>query len=196
MIQQYTARDVMLLDETGGYYARHVEALTAEKLHNKSSIAAELAFRDATIDELREALKNSEEIAKKYEDRYFIELTRGKEDRKSFGSEIKELRAEVERLEACVINRCDEVERLQSYERNLRNLLSVVHRDGGHNESTYGPQSSTEQAISKICDVRVKVNFLKGEYKRGMLDAAENLFCNEHIDRDTYEIIKDKAEGV
>ena len=41
-----------------------------------------------------------------------------------------------------------------------------------------------------------KIRLATAAYKRGMLDTAENLFCNECIDRDTYEIIKDKAEGV
>ena len=35
------------------HYSRHVSAMTTESLHEKSDIAAELAFRDAQIDELR-----------------------------------------------------------------------------------------------------------------------------------------------
>jgi hypothetical protein len=37
----------------GGYYQRHVSAMTVEGLHEKSDIAAELAFRDWQIDELK-----------------------------------------------------------------------------------------------------------------------------------------------
>ena len=35
------------------HYSLHVSAMTTERLHEKSDIAAELAFRDARIDELR-----------------------------------------------------------------------------------------------------------------------------------------------
>lgn len=43
----------MLLDEQGGHYYRHVWAMTGEKLHSKSDIAAELAYRDWRIAELQ-----------------------------------------------------------------------------------------------------------------------------------------------
>lgn len=39
-------------DELCGHYSRHVSAMTAEDLHSKSAIAAELAWRDARIAEL------------------------------------------------------------------------------------------------------------------------------------------------
>ena len=45
-------RDLRELDQAGGYYCRHVDAMTSEKLHNKSDIAAELAYRDRIIDDL------------------------------------------------------------------------------------------------------------------------------------------------
>ena len=45
----YAERDLEALDESGGFYCRHVEAMTDEGLHSKSDIAAELAFRDAEI---------------------------------------------------------------------------------------------------------------------------------------------------
>jgi hypothetical protein len=48
----YAKRDVMALDEAGNYYCKHVMAMTAEELHSKSDIAAELAYRDALIDYL------------------------------------------------------------------------------------------------------------------------------------------------
>jgi hypothetical protein len=55
-VRQYAERDIVALDEAGVYYMRHVDALTREQLHAKSDIAAELAFRDMTIDSLREEL--------------------------------------------------------------------------------------------------------------------------------------------
>lgn len=48
----YAARDTMALGE---HYIRHVNAMTAEGLHRKSAIAAELAHRDAQIAALRAA---------------------------------------------------------------------------------------------------------------------------------------------
>lgn len=44
----YAERDI---DELGDYYAKHVSAMTTERLHSKSAIAAELAFRDCLIEQ-------------------------------------------------------------------------------------------------------------------------------------------------
>ena len=44
--KQYARRNPMVLDKAGGYYVRHVMAMTREGLHAKSHIAAELACRD------------------------------------------------------------------------------------------------------------------------------------------------------
>ena len=52
----YAERDIEALDRAGWYYSRHVEAMTAEGLHAKSDIAAELAHRDQLIVTLRETL--------------------------------------------------------------------------------------------------------------------------------------------
>lgn len=49
---EYKERDHMQLDKEGNYYSKHVLAMTQEGLHDKSDIAAELAYRDATIEEL------------------------------------------------------------------------------------------------------------------------------------------------
>lgn len=50
IMKHYTERDIMQLDEDGNYYCRHMQAMTAEDLHCKSDIAAELAYRDSVID--------------------------------------------------------------------------------------------------------------------------------------------------
>ena len=52
MVNQYQERDPIVLDEIGGYYSRHVSAMTRESLHAKTDIAAELAFRDCVIDDI------------------------------------------------------------------------------------------------------------------------------------------------
>lgn len=51
-VKHYAERDIMEMDHAGNYYCRHVSAMTAEGLHSKSDIAAELGFRDQRIDAL------------------------------------------------------------------------------------------------------------------------------------------------
>lgn len=53
MSNQYAYRDAADLDSAGGYYTRHVLALTREGLTSKADIAAELAHRDQVIDALK-----------------------------------------------------------------------------------------------------------------------------------------------
>lgn len=50
--RQYADRDIEALDESGGYYMRHVMAMTGEQLDSKTKIAAELGHRDMVIDQL------------------------------------------------------------------------------------------------------------------------------------------------
>lgn len=57
MSKLYGERDIMALDDTGGYYMRHVMAMTGEGLHGKSQIAAELGHRDMQIDVLTQQAK-------------------------------------------------------------------------------------------------------------------------------------------
>lgn len=71
--QHYAERDIMALDEAGGYYIRHVSAMTGEKLHSKSDIAAELAYRDMLIDNMLAALEECNE-AMAYMSEYDIPL--------------------------------------------------------------------------------------------------------------------------
>jgi len=56
-MSEYKERCPMALDAAGGYYFRHLNAMTGEKLHAKSEIAAELGYRDLIIDELVFTLK-------------------------------------------------------------------------------------------------------------------------------------------
>lgn len=75
-LNQYAERSILKLDKAGGYYCRHVSAMTAEGLHSKSAIAAELAHRDIEIDRLRaenaelrserEAMAKQEPVAWRY----------------------------------------------------------------------------------------------------------------------------------
>jgi len=60
--KQYRQRDVLDLDSQGGFYSTHVNAMTAEGLHSKSDIAAELAFRDARIKHLEDQLSTTTEL--------------------------------------------------------------------------------------------------------------------------------------
>lgn len=49
--QLYGNRDVIALDDAGGYFRKHMSAMTGENLHRKCDIAAELAFRDSVIEQ-------------------------------------------------------------------------------------------------------------------------------------------------
>lgn len=60
MNKQYAERDIVEQDE---YYVRHVHAMTAEDLHSKSAIAAELAHRDMRIDSLKAKAAIADELA-------------------------------------------------------------------------------------------------------------------------------------
>ena len=51
-MSKYADRDPATLEP---HYSEHVNAMTAEKLHEKSAIAAELAYRDKRIAELLRA---------------------------------------------------------------------------------------------------------------------------------------------
>lgn len=53
----YAKRKPWELDKVGGYYHRHVAAMTEEDLHSKADIAAELGWRDMEIDRLHAALE-------------------------------------------------------------------------------------------------------------------------------------------
>ena len=50
-MSKYKERDIEQLDIDGGYYSSHIDSMTAEGLHGKSDIAAELAHRDYRLDE-------------------------------------------------------------------------------------------------------------------------------------------------
>ncbi len=56
----YPAQDPAELDKAGGYYVKHVAAMTTEGLHGKGEIAEQLAMRDKRIDELEAKLKDAE----------------------------------------------------------------------------------------------------------------------------------------
>lgn len=51
----YGERDVEELDEVHNLYCKHINAMTTEGLHSKSSIAAELAWRDWKIMQLEQS---------------------------------------------------------------------------------------------------------------------------------------------
>ncbi len=52
-VKRYEERDIMALDEAGGFYYRHIDAMTGESLRSKSDIAAELGYRDMQIEALQ-----------------------------------------------------------------------------------------------------------------------------------------------
>ncbi len=56
-IKIYAERDAMEMDKAGNHYCRHISAMTAEGLHSKSDIAAELGWRDLQIAQLQEQVR-------------------------------------------------------------------------------------------------------------------------------------------
>ena len=59
----------------------------------------------------------------------------------------------------------DSVKRIESsldfdYKHNLLNLLALIHRDGGHNQSENGAILSTEQAMNKVLKMREEIELL------------------------------------
>jgi hypothetical protein len=50
----------------GEWYAKHVDAMTAEGLHSKTAIAWELAYRDETIVHLQAKLTEAQKDAERY----------------------------------------------------------------------------------------------------------------------------------
>lgn len=54
--KQYAKRNP---EAQGEHYIKHVSAMTAEGLHQKSEVAAELAHRDILINAMKEELKRS-----------------------------------------------------------------------------------------------------------------------------------------
>ena len=59
--KQYAERDAEALDDNGGYYFRHVSAMTGESLHSKSDIAAELGHRDMMNDRMKRLITEREQ---------------------------------------------------------------------------------------------------------------------------------------
>ena len=56
-MSEYAERDIL---KQGNHYMRHVAAMTAEGLHSKSDIAAELAYRDIEIERLKTVIQQAE----------------------------------------------------------------------------------------------------------------------------------------
>jgi hypothetical protein len=46
----------------GDHYMKHVSAMTGEKLHSKSAIASELAYRDMEIERLTARIKDYQDL--------------------------------------------------------------------------------------------------------------------------------------
>jgi hypothetical protein len=63
---EYPAVSPSELDRVGNYYSRHVFAMTAEALHSKADIAAQLGWRDQQIAQLREALDDLYQLAEEF----------------------------------------------------------------------------------------------------------------------------------
>jgi len=72
MSRTYPDVDPMTLEP---HYCRHVEAMTAEGLHEKSEIAAQLAWRDQEIERLRALVRRAVDVVPGLERWWHIEAT-------------------------------------------------------------------------------------------------------------------------
>ena len=57
-------------EDLGEWYYKHVEALTAEGLHDKAKIAAQLAYRDNIIEELQRLIEDFSKFYLDYKGHY------------------------------------------------------------------------------------------------------------------------------
>ena len=62
----YAERDICEQDAKGGFYIKHVLAMTSEGLHSKSDLAAELAHRDLRIQQLEAVLNSTRDYLAKH----------------------------------------------------------------------------------------------------------------------------------
>ncbi len=65
MSKLYAERDIMQLDKDGDYYFDHAMAMTVERLHSKSDIAAELGYRDFKLSATKAELAELREVINK-----------------------------------------------------------------------------------------------------------------------------------
>jgi len=96
----YATRDII---DQGEFYTRHVMAMTAEGLHDKSSIAAELAHRDRYIAELeragaltRDMLVNADNVARAAQTDYYKARRRIAELERVLREATDDLESEIE----------------------------------------------------------------------------------------------------
>jgi chromosome segregation ATPase len=152
--RQYADRDPA---RQGEHYTRHVQAMTAEGLHAKSRIAAELAHRDIEIDTLRAEVAQVREYADALNARC-IEDT----------AEIGRLRAEVARLQADGIHSChDECPRIACVQRREIERLRALLREACDELDPHGTRDGRPVVHQHIIDLQARINAaLAGEAER------------------------------
>lgn len=105
----YRQRDAWELDKEGGYYSRHVMAMTSEGLHSKGDIAAELGYRDMRIDQLEFKLNEMRNAEHALSDSY-IRLRHIVGAMNPPSVESKEIWAHTEQKAQELRNRCEALE--------------------------------------------------------------------------------------
>jgi chromosome segregation ATPase len=124
---QYAERDIEQLDN---YYMVHIDAMTVESLRSKSDIAAELAFRDECIAEL----KKEHERVKKYNSSLLAKLKYYISEEEA---EIRDLEQKAEGIEAAANDYSDNLDATTVYLADLdcrvidlRNQAKVLREQG------------------------------------------------------------------
>lgn len=117
-MSEYAERDIMELDELGGHYCRHVNAMTAEGLHSKSDIAAELGYRDWRIANLEAQLAELEADKKTLLDMASTQATK-----------INELEEKLIDLGAKSLSQRNEIATLEAQVKRYADLISKHNQE-------------------------------------------------------------------
>ena len=164
----YAQRDAEALGE---FYVAHVSAMTAENLHSKSAIAAELAWRDATTAEKEARIKELEDAAEQ-RNHHTAERLR----------EIRGLHDKLELTQSANAALTAEVERLKALGSNHPEMLEINAKLRAELEATKR-QLAIERASA--VDNTNELNHSKAEIAR-LSEALSNLIkahkCHDYQD--------------
>jgi hypothetical protein len=122
-VTMYPKHCPIQLDRDGGYYSRHVAAMTEESLHRKSDIAAQLGARDRGLDSLLADHEQAVSVLNSVIDQ-----------RDAVGAECLQLEGVIQALQTELVLKSAEAQRLRDALSSIANLDPTVDSDEGFNE--------------------------------------------------------------
>ena len=86
---------------------------------------------------------------------------------------------------------------LYAYDHKIRDLLAVIHRDGGQHAEEYGVTDSVKSAINVVCEYRTAIDAAVADLalNAGMLARQTDLARQAEADRDEYKRRADAARA-